>query len=239
MVPLLPLLACVSLLLFAGCSTKGLHVDPEIDFEPPKYVQELPSRENEDMNNLGSLFGQGDNPLFSDRKAMRVNDIVTVQITESASSTSSSNKQLAKTNEATLGPATATYAGRTGIGGTIKNAINDVAGLGIGLSSDTQFQGAGTSARQENFATTVSARIIKILENGNYFIAGRRELLIDGEKQVIQLSGVIRPYDIDQNNQINSAYIADAKIMYLTQGELTRAAEQRWGAKALDAIWPF
>ena len=237
--PLLPLLSLAALFLWSGCSTHGLNTDPEIDFEPPKYVQELPSRESEDMSNLGSLFGQGDNPLFSDRKAMRVNDIVTVQITESASSTSSSNKQLAKTNAATLGPASATYAGNNGVGGTIKNAINDVAGLGIGLNSETAFQGSGTNARQENFATTVSARIIKVLENGNYFIAGRRELLIDGEKQVIQLSGVIRPYDIDQNNRISSSYIADAKIMYRTQGELSRAAEQRWGAKALDAIWPF
>jgi len=58
-------------------------MEPRIDFKPPEYVQELPSRE-EDLSaaNQGSLFGRGKNPFFSDRKAMQVNDILTVKIVE-------------------------------------------------------------------------------------------------------------------------------------------------------------
>ena len=39
------------------------------------------------------------------------------------------------------------------------------------------------------------------MENGNYFISGKREILVDRQKQTIQISGVIRPYDIDQKIQ--------------------------------------
>ena len=85
----------------------------------------------------------------------------------------------------------------------------------------------------------MSARIVKVLSNGNYFIAGRREILIDDQKQIIQLSGVIRPYDIDQNNKIDSAQMSEAKIFYKTQGDLDRATQQGWGTKLIRAAWPF
>ncbi|SFV63050.1 Flagellar L-ring protein FlgH [hydrothermal vent metagenome] len=78
-----------------------------------------------------------------------------------------------------------------------------------------------------------------MLKNGNYFISGRREILIDNQKQLVQISGVIRPYDIDQNNKINSSQISDAKILYKTEGDVDRATQQPWGTKILQAIWPF
>jgi flagellar L-ring protein precursor FlgH len=64
-------------------------------------------------------------------------------------------------------------------------------------------------------------------------------MLIDDQKQIIQLSGVIRPYDIDQNNNINSAQMSDAKILYKSEGDIDRAIKQGWGTKILKAIWPF
>jgi flagellar L-ring protein precursor FlgH len=77
------------------------------------------------------------------------------------------------------------------------------------------------------------------LENGNYFIAGKREILVDDQKQVIQLSGVIRPYDIDQYNAIDSSKVSDARILYKTEGDVDRATKQGWGTKIVQAVWPF
>jgi len=95
------------------------------------------------------------------------------------------------------------------------------------------------SSRNEKFSTTISARIVKVLENGNYFIEGSRELLINGDKQIIKVSGVIRPYDIDQFNTINSKYIADAKILYETEGDIHRTTNEPWGTKLVKSIMPF
>ncbi|MEA2073844.1 MAG: flagellar basal body L-ring protein FlgH, partial [Campylobacterota bacterium] len=52
-------------------------------------------------------------------------------------------------------------------------------------------------------------------------------------------SGVIRPYDIDQNNNINSSQMSEAKIFYKTEGDVDRANKQGWGTKAIQAVWPF
>jgi flagellar basal body L-ring protein FlgH len=56
-------------------------MDPDIDMKPPKYVEQMEAKEEAGMvANAGSLFGQGESPLYSDRKAMKINDIVRVVI---------------------------------------------------------------------------------------------------------------------------------------------------------------
>ena len=228
----------LTLAVFTGCSQ---HVaDPEIDFKPPEYVEQLPAKEtHENMDTQGSLFGQGDNPLFSDHKAMHVHDLVTVVISERATSSSSNSKSLAETDTSALGGGTFTATGGSDTVDNIVNKLNRVGNIGFSGNSTSSFDGSGNAAHNNTFSTTVSARVIKILSNGNYFVSGRREILIDGQKQIIQLSGVIRPFDIDQNNQINSAQMADAKILYETEGDIKRATEQGWGTKLVQAVWPF
>ncbi|MDR2639073.1 MAG: flagellar basal body L-ring protein FlgH [Helicobacteraceae bacterium] len=226
----------IASLALLGCAGA---LDPQIDFKPPEYVQQTPSREDEELSNLGSLFGRGDNPLFSDRKAMRVNDIVTVLINERSQSSSSANRQLNRSQESEFAPGAISYAGTSKNGEKVANRVNGAIGFGFKSDSSSQFSGGGTATRTENFITTISARIIKVMQNGNYFIEGRREIMLENEKQIIQISGVVRPDDIMQNNTINSSYIADAKISYRTEGDIQRNAKQGWGTRLIDAISPF
>jgi flagellar L-ring protein precursor FlgH len=214
-------------------------MEPQINFKPPEYVQQMPSKEEEQMNTLGSLFGRGDNPLFSDRKAMNINDVVTVMIDESASSSSSGNRQLNRSQDSRMGPGVFTYGGSAKGGEKLKSNLNAAAGFGFSTNSQSEFSGGGTATRAENFTATVSARIVKVMQNGNYFIEGRREIMIEDEKQIIQISGVIRPYDISQNNTISSAYISEAKISYHTEGDIKRNTKRGWGTRLLETITPF
>ncbi|TLD81169.1 flagellar basal body L-ring protein FlgH [Helicobacter sp. MIT 11-5569] len=221
----------------SACAT----TEPKISFRPPAYVEELPPKEEEDnFGNPGSIFGKGDNLLFSDRRAMQLNDLVTVIINQTAQATSSANKNLNETSNATLTGPGITFGGPSQSIGNLTNKLNNLTAFGITTGQNTStFQGTGSQNRQEAFSTTIAARIIKILQNGNYFIEGSREILINGEKQIIHLSGVVRPNDIARDNTIESRFIADAKIMYDTQGELKRSTEKGWGTKLIESVWPF
>jgi len=227
-------------IVLTGCARHPM--DPEIEMKPPKYVEQLPARENEaPPPSMGSLFGSGESPLFSDRKAMNVNDVVRVTIKESATSSSSGKKKLAKTGSDTLSGGLVTSPnGKENEAlkkaGKIANGLMDV---GLSASSSYSFDGSGSNDRKESFQTTISARVIKVMANNTYFIDGSRELLIDGEKQLIRVSGVIRGDDIDQKNTVDSTYISDAKIWYETQGDISRSANQGWAAKFAEAVWPF
>lgn len=226
------------IVLLSGCTAKT--TEPTIDFEPPVYVEQMPAREDELQHvSTGSIFGQGDNPLFSDHKAMRVNDLVTVTIVETAQSSNSAKKSLGESDSSTLGGGVfssgSANAGATNLVGQVNTATD----IGFKSNSVSSYSGQGSLSKDASFTTTVSARVVKVLANGNYFIVGSREILIDDEKQIMQLSGVIRPYDIDQNNVINSAQMSDAKILYKSEGDIDRATKQGWGTKLVQAIWPF
>lgn len=225
-------------LFIVGCATPS--ADPKISMKQPAYVEELPPKTpTSNMSNPGSLFGKGDNPLFSDRKAMNVNDIVTVVISETIAQSSKASKSLSDANKDSMGAGLVTNPGEAPGLSSIVKKLNKFGNIGFQTNSTNTFSGSGTNTRNESFTTTISARIIKVLANGNYFIAGGRELLINGEKQIIQISGVIRPYDISQANQIDSRYIADAKIMYKTQGDIDRSTKKPWGSRLIKSVWPF
>jgi len=219
---------------FSGCLPSA---DPRIDMKPPVYVEQLPAKQVNNQPNAGSLFGRGDNPLFADRKAMNVNDIVTVVISERANQSSSGKHDTSKNSAISLGGGI--FSAGSAPLSTLATQLNKAGDIGFSAGNKNEFTGAGSSVRAEAFTTTISARIIKVLENGNYFIEGSRELLINGEKQIMQLSGVIRPYDISNANEIDSRYIADAKILYKTEGDVDRATRKPWGTKLMEAIWPF
>jgi len=227
-----------TMLLLSGC-TAGL-TEPELDFEPPAYVEEMPAFEDRrDHVSIGSIFGQGDNPLFSDHKAMHVNDIVRVIIVETTKSTNTASKQISAEDNSDLGGGTFVAGGDNSAVSSLVGKLNGVSNIGFQTQSTSSFKGQGSSSNDASFSTTVSARIVKVLENGNYFISGTREILVDDQKQLIQIAGVIRPYDIDQYNTIDSSQMSEAKILYRTEGDVERATKQGWGMKLVQAVWPF
>ena len=227
----------IGVIFFVGCATHPM--DPTINMKPPKYVEEMPSKEQDFPNNPGSLFTNGDN-LFSDTKAMRVNDIVTVIIEEQVQQSSQASKKLNEANTNAGGIFDAAISGNASLMGKSLNIGKTGIGLNLPtMESSRTFQGSGTQQRNESFQTTVSARIVKILKNGNYFIAGRREVYLDGQKQMIEVSGVIRPQDIGADNTINSKYISDAKIAYKTEGDLKRYTDENWFSKFWSSIAPW
>jgi len=232
------ILIIAAVLFFSGCATHPM--DPTINMKPPKYVEQMPSLDNDiPQNNPGSLFTNGDN-LFSDTKAMKVNDIVTVVITEEIKQSSQASKKLSEANTDVGGLFDASVGGSVNIAGKGLNVGKTGLSLNLPTMNSTRtFQGSGTQQRNEIFQTTISARIVKVLKNGNYFIMGTREIYVDGQKQIIQISGVIRPQDIGADNTIDSKYISDAKIAYKTEGDLKRYTDQNWFAKFWDAIAPW
>ena len=221
----------IFLLFFMMACSKHV-ASPSLEMSPPEYVKNptpLPPRRC--VAHEGSLFGRGDNPIFSDKKAMRENDIITVVINESATQVSNGNKKVITNSQNNMGGGV--------FGGGVLKSLNGVTDVSFKTNTNTTYSGAGSASRNEKFKTTITARVVKVLPNGNYFIYGSRELLLNGIKQIVKVSGVVRSYDIDEHNTINSKYIADAKIVYETEGDIREGMRKPWGTKIVESIWPF
>lgn len=215
--------------------------DPIMDFSPPKYVEELPEKDFvEEFPKLGSLFGQGERPMFADRRAMRVNDILLVKVNEVSSASFSTQKSYNGSQEGTLNAPNVNYTGNNEEINRNITDFNNASAFNMNLASgDSTFSGGGSQNRNENVNFEISARVIKVLNNGNYYIEGTKQVMVDGEKKVILLSGVIRPYDIASNNSIESKFISELKLNYTSEGDISNKRHKKWGSAELEQAWPY
>ncbi len=165
------------------------------------------------------------NNLYSDHRAVRTDDILTVMIVESAKAGSESNTNTSKENSMGLSAA----------GGS--GALKFIPAFGANGSSKVGYDGKGGTSRQGNLVATLSARVIKVLDNGNLLIEGSKVVEINEEKEIIKLTGEVRPADIQTNNIIYSSNIADAQITYAGKGVANTG--QRPGLLARFINWVF
>lgn len=90
-----------------------------------------------------------------------------------------------------------------------------------GAKNKTQHKGEGQTSRRGNLRAQMTARITKILPNGDFEIEGKRTVNINNDTQITELTGVVRPRDITAENVVYSYNIADAKITYKGKGAMT------------------
>ncbi|WP_095275000.1 flagellar basal body L-ring protein FlgH [Helicobacter sp. 11S03491-1] len=215
--------------------------EPEIDLNPPAYVEEMPSKEFiPEFSKPGSLFGQGERPLFADRRAMKPDDLITIIINETSNANYTTSKAYNTASGGNSTPPRLAYNGKDANKQKSAEFLDDQTNYSLTKpSNNTNFKGGGAQSKNENLTLTITARIIKVLENGNYFIYGNKEILVDGEKQILKISGVIRPYDISRNNTIESKFISDAKIQYANIGSLSNTDKKKFASDALESEWPY
>jgi len=142
--------------------------------------------------------------LFSDHKARKVGDIVTIIVAESSKASNSDTVQTSK---------------KTGTNGS----LNDLFGLGklplkVGVDADSGYAGSGTTTRSGSMDARISVSIKEILPNGNLMLEGTRNVTINDDIQMITISGIVRSDDITPDNTVLSIYMADAQIKYKGQG---------------------
>jgi flagellar L-ring protein FlgH len=105
--------------------------------------------------------------------------------------------------------------------------------------SDSSHNGSGSIDRKEEVELQLAALVTQILPNGNMVIHGQQEVRVNFEKRVLSIDGVIRPQDITVNNTVSYQQIAEARIGYGGQGQITDVQQPRYGQQLYDVIFPF
>ena len=223
--------------VFLGCSATS---SPELEFDKPEV--QIPKKLPEAKKNKGSLYSMQGTSLFADKKDLQVGDIIQIVINEDLSSKSNNKRELSSKRDNNLGGGIFAATGTNALSGGIGSAadkLNSSLGVNFGTNSSSSDKGSVKTQLDETFETIVSAIIEETYQNGNYYIKGKKEMLIEGQKQEIIISGVIRPYDISSDNSINSSQIANLKLLYDKNGTESEILETPWGLKFLRSIWPF
>lgn len=166
-----------------------------------------------------SLFREGWRGFTADNKAYRAGDVLTVQVFENSSATSSADTGTRRNNRM----AAELAHGPTTVGQTSLSVAGD-------------FDGGGRTQRASRLLTTVTVTVREVLTGGQLRIAGTQFVTVNEELQRVTLEGVVRPADITDGNVVQSTRIAEARITYVGEGELTERNRPAWWRKLLDAL---
>lgn len=172
--------------------------------------------------------------MVADRKASHTGDILTVVVQESATASSTQNKQSSR-----------------------KSSVNDavgqfifppaISGLGthggqlpsIQLAGQSSNTGGGQVSNSQSLSSQAAVLVTDVLPNGNMVIEGVRLVSFSGETQYVVLHGLVRPDDIASNNTVLSSNIAEARVEFVNKGTLVDAEKLGWFSKLYEMLRPF
>jgi flagellar L-ring protein FlgH len=158
--------------------------------------------------------------LFTDSRASRAGDLVTVLVVETSSTDRKAETNTKKDSSNSLNLSnffgnTHFLAGPSGNKGRFD------------FTGNNEQKAAGNITRQDTISAQIPTRVVKVLENGLLVVEGRRAVVVNDETQTLAFSGVVRPQDITPDNTVQSNQVADAEVTIVGKGIL--AEKQRPG----------
>jgi flagellar L-ring protein precursor FlgH len=204
--------ACASFaaLLLAGCASS-------VPLNNPKPVDDalaLPKSTALRAGVSGGVFSADTVSLTSDSRAFRVGDAVTVLLQETTQASKKAGTSFSKGSNVAVDPLSV-------LGKSFPKTA-------IGINADRGFQGDATSTQQNALTGAVTVIVQEVLPNGLLRVAGEKRLQLNQGEEFLRLAGYLRAADIDNDNQVSSLRVANARIAYSGQGSLADANSPGW-----------
>ena len=179
----------------------------------------------------GAIYQAGyDMPLFENSVAHRVGDVLTILLEEKTDASKSASTTTAKKTKADL-------PGPTIFGGPITVHGKEI--FAGSMNNASSFDGSGDSKQSNVLNGSISVTIVKRLGNGNLLVRGQKMININQGSEYVRLQGIVRIIDIAPDNTVVSSSIADARLEFLSEGDLTSASKKGWLSKLYESLRPF
>ena len=139
--------------------------------------------------------------LGADHKAQQVGDLVQVVFNFAVNSTSSAVTNVNNNYQLGVNP-----------GSGLANL--SLLRFGAGLQGGRQTQTSKTQTGQNTFVSTMEAQVTDVLPSGALRIAGNQLLDVNGEKQMMHITGLVRQEDVDSTDSVLSTRVADVQATF-------------------------
>ena len=175
-----------------------------------------------------SLWDDNRANLFRDPRAMRVGDVLTVNIAINDKATLDNASD--RSTKAAIGNG---FDASFAVNGSTKASGQ------IDSTSTSSSNGKGTVDRSEKIQMSVAAVVSGVLPDGNLMVSGSQEVRVNYELRLLRIAGIVRPRDISKDNTISYEKIAEARISYGGRGRISEVQQPAWGQQVYDAVKPF
>lgn len=200
-------LACMlSVIGMAGCATV-----PETIIQHPAGARPVVAPPVAVPAN-GAIFQSASyRPMFEDRRARMVGDMLTIAINERTSAGKTAANSTSRAGSVDFGAPTV-----FGI------PARTTAKLGLSAESDNKFEDKGSASSSNTFSGTITVTVVEVLPNGNLVVSGEKQVALDKGVEFVRFSGVVNPDNV-ANNVVSSTQVADARVEYRTNSRIDRA----------------
>ena len=168
--------------------------------------------------------------LALDRRARNVNDLVTIRVIESITGSGTADSALGKNSSAGVG-----VPSLFGIEKKLPGSVNP-SSL-VSANTKTDFAGSGSTNRAGMLTAQMTARVAEVLPNGDLVVEGVREIEINGDHQIVVLTGVIRTVDVAPSNEVLSTNIGQLRIRYFGRGLMKDNLKPGWLVRILNKVF--
>jgi len=225
--PIFSLIAtAIVIAMLTGCKSTA---SQEVAANDPFYAPSVPVETKQEIASSGSLFSAAmANSLYSDVKARRVGDIITVNLRENTNASKSAGSSTSRESSVDVNPI-------IGLGGNALRIGTEAIQLGVDSSND--FSGDAQASQSNSLQGSISVTVVEVLPNQNLIIRGEKWLTLNNGDEYIRLTGVIRPADVTPTNEIQSTKIANARIQYSGTGSFAKSQEKGWLTKFFSSTW--
>lgn len=207
-----------ALALLAGCNSAPSTIVQGPTSARPMLVEAAPPTD-------GAIFNvHSYRPMFEDRRARHIGDLLTVNISERTSATKAGASSGNKTGNAS-------FKAPGLLAGTI--------GAGVDLESEARYADGDNQSASNNFTGTIGVTVTEVLPNGNLIVAGEKQVAMNKGTEFIRFSGMVNPDTIQPGNVVSSATIADARVEYRTNSRLDRAEVTSMLSRFFLSMLPF
>lgn len=177
--------------------------------------------------------------LYADEKAHSVGDLITVIVEEKSSLSRSAQNQSTKSttgggNMSVASPYYTTAEGEQR-GAPWQSATLPAFNWQFGHNQS----GGGETTSEDDLSSTLTARVLDVLPNGNLLLEGRRVVQLEEERVEVVLTGIVRTRDISAANTVSSSRLGDASIRYVSKGPLRREHRRGLFTRLWNWVNPF
>lgn len=216
---LLPLAA-----VFAGCAAVTA---PQVEMHMAAPASQIAAQAQPAPANGAIFQASTHRPLFEDRRARLVGDVLTIQIEEIVTASQQSTSKIDRSGSISAGMTALPFASTRFLGRLNADANSSVAGDATGKTDSSN-----------KFSGTITVLVQQVMPNGNLLVSGEKQVGVNQNVDVMRFSGIVNPSNIRGGNVVSSTQVAEARVEQRGRGDIGRVQGLGWLSRFFLSVAP-
>jgi flagellar L-ring protein precursor FlgH len=212
-----------TILLFGALALAGCSAVPSSIVQRPTSARPVPAEAPGAAN--GAIYQASSyRPMFEDRRARHIGDMLTINIIE-------------RTSAVKAGASSGNKSGSVSFGapGLLQGRV----GATVAATTASKFADGDNQSASNTFTGTIGVSVTEVLPNGNLIVTGEKQVAMNKGVEFIRFSGMVSPDTIQPGNSVSSTLVADARVEYRTNSQIDRAEMTAMVSRFFQSLLPF